>query len=80
VRVVGVNMGEGRAQVLNWVNELGITYDLLIDHDGRLAYQYMIRNLPTTFFIRRDGSIQQIASGIVSADQLTAEITMLIAK
>ncbi|MFN8419661.1 MAG: TlpA disulfide reductase family protein [Anaerolineae bacterium] len=80
LRLVGINVAEPRVQVINWARQYGITYDLLIDGDGRLGYNYMVRALPMTIFVAGDGTIRQIVNGTLSEDQLNSEITALIAR
>lgn len=80
LRVVGINVAEPRIQVINWAQQYEITYDLLIDGDGRLGYGYMVRALPMTIFVARDGTIRQIINGALSEDQLSSEIAALMAR
>jgi len=78
LRVVGINVNEPATDVIAWAQHFHITYDLLIDNDGRLSYQYMVRNLPMTLFVGRDGLIRQIVYGEISASRLAAELTALL--
>ncbi|MBX3080007.1 MAG: TlpA family protein disulfide reductase [Anaerolineae bacterium] len=78
LRMIGINVNEPVTDVLTWAQHFHITYDLVVDNDGRLSYQYMVRNLPMTLFIGRDGLIRQIVYGEVSDSRLTAELTALL--
>jgi peroxiredoxin len=77
LRIIGIDVNEPVAEVVIWAQHFKITYDLLVDNDGRLAYQYMVRNLPMTLFVGRDGIVRQIVLGEVSDAQLTSELAAL---
>jgi peroxiredoxin len=78
LRMVGINVNEPVADVVSWARHYNITYDLAVDNDGRLAYSYMVRNLPVTLFIGRDGVIHAIVNGEVSEAQLASELAALL--
>jgi cytochrome oxidase Cu insertion factor (SCO1/SenC/PrrC family) len=42
----------------NFVNQLGITSRVLLDSDGKVGDLYRITGLPTTIFVRADGTIE----------------------
>ena len=78
LRMIGINVNEPVTDVVSWAQHFKITYDLLVDNDGRLAYTYMVRNLPMTLFVGRDGIVRQIVIGEVSDAQLTNELDALL--
>ena len=43
--------------------ELGLTFPLLLDTDGSVTQTYQVRSLPTSFFIDREGIIQEVIIG-----------------
>lgn len=71
VRVVGANLGESRAVVARWVDQLGITFDIALD-DWHLhvATDYRVRGYPSTFVIDSDGIITHIFYGPVTQQTL----------
>jgi peroxiredoxin len=63
--VLGVNMtAQDRvAAASTFVSEFGLTFPILLDESGLVANLYQMRALPTTFFIDRDGVIQNVVVG-----------------
>ena len=43
--------------------EMGLTFPLLLDTDGSVTQTYQVRSLPTSFFIDREGIIQEVIIG-----------------
>lgn len=48
---------------LNFVDNLELTFPILLDMDGAVGNLYGIRSLPTSFFIDPDGIIQDVVIG-----------------
>jgi cytochrome c biogenesis protein CcmG/thiol:disulfide interchange protein DsbE len=74
VLIVGVDQGEPAATVQQFVDELGLTFDIPMDTDGAVGSRYNVRGLPTTYFIDGDGVIQEIWSGEMNAITLAEKI------
>jgi cytochrome c biogenesis protein CcmG/thiol:disulfide interchange protein DsbE len=78
LRIIGVDSGERLSDVANWKSRFGITYDLVIDGTGQISNLYHVPGLPTTYFIARDGTVQQIVNGLITASQMQAEVSRLL--
>lgn len=63
VAIVGVNQGESAEQVAGFVQPLGFTFPMPLDERMDVSRQYLVRNLPTTFFIDRDGIVRYTQVG-----------------
>jgi len=64
VMVLGVDQGESIAVVSEYVRQnVGVTFPLLLDRSQDVGDLYLVRSLPTTFFIDADGIIQEIRVG-----------------
>lgn len=61
--VVGVNAREGRRTISRYADELGLTFPLVMDADGRIAALYGAVGLPATFLVGRDGRAVGFAIG-----------------
>lgn len=63
--VLGVNMTyqDDPSAVLSFVNEQGLTFPILLDETAGMANAYQLRSLPSSFFIRRDGVINEVVIG-----------------
>jgi peroxiredoxin len=58
VAIIGVNQGENAQQVAAFVQPLGFTFPMPLDAKTDVSRAYLVRNLPTTFFIDRDGIVR----------------------
>lgn len=56
--VLAVNVGQSRDTAAAFTSKLGITYDVLLDPDSKVARQYGVVGLPTSFVIGRDGVVR----------------------
>lgn len=72
LRVLAVNIGESPDIIRSWVDELGLTFDILQDPQQSLMTLYQVRGQPSTYFVSPSGVITSIFYGPVSAEQLQA--------
>jgi len=63
VTIIGVDLDEDPAVVQAFVDELELTFPILLDEGGVVAERFNVNGLPTTFFIDSDGIIRQIYPG-----------------
>ena len=65
LEVLTVNMTaqDSLADVEAFVQEFNLTFPILLDTSGEVGNAYLMRALPTTFFIDREGVIQQVIVG-----------------
>ena|SRR5215207_5950955 len=63
--VLAINMTyqDDPLAVLPFVNERGLTFPILLDETGAMAKAYQLRSLPSSYFIRRDGIINEVVIG-----------------
>jgi cytochrome c biogenesis protein CcmG/thiol:disulfide interchange protein DsbE len=63
--VLAVNMTyqDDPLAIMPFVNERGLTFPILLDETGDMATAYQLRSLPSTFFVRRDGTINEVVIG-----------------
>ena len=63
--VLAVNMTyqDNPERVLPFVQEQDLTFPILLDITGEMAHTYQMRSLPSSYFIRRDGTIDQVVIG-----------------
>lgn len=63
-----------------FVAELGLTFPILLDTDGSVSRRYLLRALPSTFFIDKHGLIQAvIIGGPMRAATLQTQVEELLA-
>jgi peroxiredoxin len=53
-----------------FAQEYGLTFPILLETNGQIAAQYELRSLPSSFFIDRDGTIQEVVIGGPMAEAL----------
>ncbi len=80
ISIIGVNLGESPQAVAQWVDELRLTYDILLDPAQSVSQMYQIRGQPSTYVIDTKGIIRHIYYGPVSMEQLEANISTLHAQ
>ena len=56
--------------VMPFVNEQGLTFPILLDETGDMANAYQLRSLPSSYFINRDGIINEVVIGGPMAEAL----------
>ncbi len=63
VSVLAVNLGESRDLVVDWVAQLKLNFDIVLDADGSIAGEYRLRGQPSTYVISPGGVITSIFYG-----------------
>ncbi len=74
--VIGVNAREEAAVVRRYAKELGLTFPLILDQDGKINTLYGVVGVPATFVVGRDG--RAVAFGIGSREWTGAPARALI--
>jgi cytochrome oxidase Cu insertion factor (SCO1/SenC/PrrC family) len=75
VRLVLVNEGESRTAARAFLDDLGIKQAALLDSDTSVLRSYGLFALPTTIFVRADGTIDRRYVGQLDAAVLQAELS-----
>ena len=70
LQVLAVNHDEAESTVRQFIDELGVTFPVLLDPEGKTARLYRVRAFPTTFFIDRSGIVRFEHLGPLHKDQL----------
>ena len=70
--VLGVNMTyqDTPANIAPFVTEYGLTFPILLDETNSVGNVYQLRSLPSSFFIDREGIIQEVVIGGPMAEAL----------
>ena len=70
--ILAVNMTyqDTQSAVLPFAQEYGLTFPILLDKTGAIGNKYELRSLPSSFFIDRDGIIQEVVIGGPMAEAL----------
>ena len=78
VGFVGINSVDSRDRMLEFADDIGVTYELLRDPDGELLVANGIATFPTTLFVDANGIVVKQISGEVSIEVLTSAIEELL--
>ncbi len=65
--VLAIDIGESPSTVREFVENYGLTFPVLLDVARDVSLEYYVRGIPTTFFIDREGIIQDIRIGPFSS-------------
>jgi peroxiredoxin len=70
--VLAINMTyqDDPSAVMPFVQEYGLTFPILLDETGDTGRAYQLRSLPSSFFINRDGTINEVVIGGPMAEAL----------
>jgi cytochrome c biogenesis protein CcmG/thiol:disulfide interchange protein DsbE len=75
--VLGVNKLEALEAIVPFAKELGVGFTLITNPSGDISESYGIRNLPTTFFIKADGTVGEWKLGGVRYTEAEQILTAL---
>lgn len=75
VVVLGVNAGDTRQDALDFMDSLGLTFDVVLDSNYEVEDLYRVRGLPSTFFIDSNGVIQIQHIGFMEESLLMGYLT-----
>lgn len=80
VTFIGVDMTESdsRSAVIAFMKKVGIHYPVLLDSVGKVAKEYDVISIPTSFFINSKGVIVDRVEGALSQRTLQAELSQLV--
>lgn len=74
VVVLGINKGQDIALIPPFASELNVSFPLISDPDGDVSIAYGARNLPTSVFIDRSGTVAAVSIGVLSEEALALQL------
>ena len=63
--------------VVEFVDELGLTFPILMDKEADVVNSYQVQAYPTTYMIDSEGRIQFITQGPMNHDQMLQQLTKM---
>ncbi|PWK14431.1 thiol-disulfide oxidoreductase ResA [Tumebacillus permanentifrigoris] len=79
VVVLGSNLRENNVSVKGFVDNMGLTFPIVMDKDGNLATQtYKVKPIPTSFFIDKAGILRQKAEMPMSYSFIEQNVKALL--
>lgn len=76
--MLAVNGREKESLVAEFIESEGFTFPVLLDPEGQVMGIYSVYSFPTTFIIDRDGVIQHVQTGSISASDFEMVIAPLL--
>lgn len=76
--VVAINLQESEVTVKGFVNQLGLTYPIVYDITGEVFDNYLVRPLPTSYFLDREGIIRFKFVGAMSEEDIEQRVRFLL--
>lgn len=77
LEVLAINFDEPQNQVQAYVQELGLTFTVLLDPGGEVQRLYRIRGYPSTYIVDEDGIIRVQHIGLMTEEQLDGFLTQV---
>jgi len=79
ILAVNITSQDSLQDVRAFVKEFGLTFPILLDKTDSVSQLYLVRGLPTSFFIKPDGLIQRIFIGGMSNEQIEDFVAEILA-
>jgi peroxiredoxin len=76
--ILAVNAGETASQASTYVQQLGLTFPVLLDTDEHLMDVLHINDYPTSILVGRDGLVKAIHIGRMTGQIIESEMTPFI--
>lgn len=76
--ILAINFQEDAETVQAFVDELGLTFPVLLDRNGEVTMLYQVIGLPTSYFINREGRIHRIRIGAMTEDFMVQTVEEIL--
>ncbi len=67
--MLGVNSGESRAELEEFLQTVKVDFDILLDSDSAVTKRWKVYGLPTSFLIDRHGKVRYTLTGTTEWDK-----------
>jgi thiol-disulfide isomerase/thioredoxin len=75
--ILAVDLGEDKSTAKAFIDKNKYTFKILLDTDGKLASDYNISSIPSSYFIDKDGYIVATHLGSMNLAQMKSYINLL---
>jgi len=77
--LLAINIGESPSQIVEFMQSNNLNFPVLLDTEGKIAAQYSIQYIPTSFLIDENGIIQAWKVGAFSGRaEIESELTKIM--
>lgn len=63
VQLIGINLSEDKLSVESFARQVGAKFPILLDRNRQTEKKFGLKQYPTTFFVRADGTIEDVVIG-----------------
>lgn len=70
VVILAVNVGESKSVALNYLMQNKLNFKVLLDQNKSTAQNYLVRGIPTSYFLDEKGVIQEKVVGAISYEKM----------
>ena len=70
VVILAVNVGENKSTAVNFMMESGLDFTVLLDVNKSTSQNYLVRGIPTSYFLDQDGIIREKVVGAISYERM----------
>lgn len=75
--LIGINVQDEKTAALEYAEQTGITFPLVVDENAEVTAQFYVRGFPTSFFIDAEGVLQAMHVGVVSEAKLAGYLRLI---
>ncbi|MDQ6418274.1 redoxin domain-containing protein [Paenibacillus sp. LHD-117] len=76
--ILAINLSEDTLTVNNFVKRFNLTYPILRDEARKTERSYALRQYPTTFFVKADGTLMEAVVGGMTEEDIDKRIERLL--
>jgi thiol-disulfide isomerase/thioredoxin len=69
-KIIAVNVGENRSTAAEFINENNLNFKVVLDNSQEISREYLVRGIPTSYFLDENGVIINKISGVISYQQM----------
>lgn len=70
VVILAVNVGESKSTTANFLMENDLNFSVLLDKNKSTAQNYLVRGIPTSYFLDQNGIIKEKVVGAISYEKM----------
>jgi peroxiredoxin len=78
LNIIGIDINDQPGEVRDFINQLKVTYPIVIDNTGDMVYKYRVVGRPTSIFINKDGVITGVVPGMATPDVLQDQLARVL--
>jgi peroxiredoxin len=79
VQLIGINLSEDKLSVESFARQVGAKFPILLDRNRQTEKKFGLKQYPTTFFVRADGTIEDVLiGGPLTEEQIEGHIEKIM--